>query len=458
MSAIEELEGARLQRVDGPRPGLLALTLHRPGRTGVLLLSLASPPEWGWVAERPRGEPASAWIGQLRKHLANARVVAARAHAAGATLELARGDGRACLHLVRRPANVILEVDGAVLGAADPAGLGRTGIRRGDPWPEPAAGPPEVACTMEALEAIGERLVDAAASAAADDRRGPLEKALRRHAGKLRRRRDAIEADLDRVAEVAGLRTRADLLLAHLRRIPPGAASVSLADWTTGAPIEIAIAPDRTPREEADALYRRARKIERGAQIALDRHALTEDELERTAALLARAAEAPEDALEEIEREARRLGVAFPTPAGPEATRHERRPYRTFLGLGDRPIHVGRSARDNDALTRGARAWDHWLHARAVRGSHVVVLLDKRERIPDGLLVDAAHLAVHFSSARGEAIVEVQHCPRGSVRKPKGLPVGAVLVEREAVLALRVEPDRLARLLASETTETRTPR
>jgi predicted ribosome quality control (RQC) complex YloA/Tae2 family protein len=62
-------------------------------------------------------------------------------------------------------------------------------------------------------------------------------------------------------------------------------------------------------------------------------------------------------------------------------------------------------------------------------------------------LVDAAHLAVHFSDARGEAVVEVQYTPRKWVRKPKGSAPGAVAIDREKVLVLRVEPARLERLL-----------
>jgi hypothetical protein len=47
-------------------------------------------------------------------------------------------------------------------------------------------------------------------------------------------------------------------------------------------------------------------------------------------------------------------------------------------------------------------------------------------------------------------VVEVQHTPRRYLRKPKGSAPGLVLVDREKVLVLRVERERLARLLAAE--------
>jgi len=44
-------------------------------------------------------------------------------------------------------------------------------------------------------------------------------------------------------------------------------------------------------------------------------------------------------------------------------------------------------------------------------------------------------------------LVDVSYVARRHVRKPKGSAPGAVRVEREKVLGLRVDPDRLARLL-----------
>ncbi|GAC1522858.1 MAG: hypothetical protein NVS3B10_22990 [Polyangiales bacterium] len=111
---------------------------------------------------------------------------------------------------------------------------------------------------------------------------------------------------------------------------------------------------------------------------------------------------------------------------------------------------MGRGAKDNDLLTTHvARPHDLWLHVKGVTGAHVVVPMTKGESCPQALLIDAAHLAAHFSDARGERVVEISHAPRRHVRKPRGAPPGAVVVDREKVLVLRVEPARIALLLAS---------
>jgi predicted ribosome quality control (RQC) complex YloA/Tae2 family protein len=76
--------------------------------------------------------------------------------------------------------------------------------------------------------------------------------------------------------------------------------------------------------------------------------------------------------------------------------------------------------------------------------------LDKGKESSSEALVDAAHLAAHFSGHRAEASVEVQYAPRGQVRKPRGSPPGFVVVDHARAMLVRMEPDRLARLLASE--------
>src|SRR5690606_26445001 len=108
------------------------------------------------------------------------------------------------------------------------------------------------------------------------------------------------------------------------------------------------------------------------------------------------------------------------------------------------------SAKDNDELTLHlAKGNDLWLHARGVAGSHVIVPCDKSGELPPDVLLDAAHLAAWFSPLRKSERVDVQYTQRKHLRKPgKGAPAGLVLVPKERVLHLRVEEERVRRLLA----------
>ena len=127
-----------------------------------------------------------------------------------------------------------------------------------------------------------------------------------------------------------------------------------------------------------------------------------------------------------------------------------RLPYLRFAALKGSEIRVGRSARDNDRLTfREARGNDLWLHTADSPGSHVVLRLEKGHEPDDEELLDAAHLAVHFSPLRGAPRVDVHVARQKEVHKPRKAPAGLVTLSGGKVLRLRVEPARLARVLAT---------
>jgi predicted ribosome quality control (RQC) complex YloA/Tae2 family protein len=158
--------------------------------------------------------------------------------------------------------------------------------------------------------------------------------------------------------------------------------------------------------------------------------------------------------LPRLEKEARRLGAAPRLRAAARPGRKvepERLPYRTFRSVAGTAILVGRGAADNDALTRTvAKGNDLWLHARGVTGAHVVVRMGRGPGPDQETLLDAAHLAAHFSDARGAPLLDVAWTRAKYVRKPRGSAPGAVSYHQEKVLSLRLEPARLGRLLAAE--------
>jgi predicted ribosome quality control (RQC) complex YloA/Tae2 family protein len=160
------------------------------------------------------------------------------------------------------------------------------------------------------------------------------------------------------------------------------------------------------------------------------------------------------DELARLERAARALSAGPRVPqAHKKASRRDEPapPYRTFRSLAGLAILVGRGAAENDALTlKVARGNDAWLHARGITGAHVVVRLDKGKAPDQESLLDAAHLAAHFSDARGEPMCDVAWTRARFVRKRKGAAPGAVTFSQERVIPLRVEPRRTERLLSAE--------
>ena len=79
----------------------------------------------------------------------------------------------------------------------------------------------------------------------------------------------------------------------------------------------------------------------------------------------------------------------------------------------------------------------------------MVVRVPRGKSCPPETLLDAAHLAVHFSSIRGATKATVTHTPRKFVNRMKNAPPGKVSLSRASALDLRLEADRLKRLLGS---------
>jgi predicted ribosome quality control (RQC) complex YloA/Tae2 family protein len=223
-------------------------------------------------------------------------------------------------------------------------------------------------------------------------------------------------------------------------------------DWSRtdeqGKPAEVVIAldPALSAAQNAARWLRKAKRYQAaGARISARRAEVAVD-LERAEELLARASSA---------RDAGQLAAveaALPTPPrrARKAASKERLPYRKFRSQGGALILVGRSARDNDALTfKVARGNDVWLHARGLQGAHVV-LAGAGEAPDSRALGDAALLAAHFSSARGADGAEVAWTRCKYVRKPRGAAPGAVTISQEKTMRLRLDGERLAAILMTE--------
>jgi predicted ribosome quality control (RQC) complex YloA/Tae2 family protein len=464
--ALNFLWGARVQRIDGPSPTLFAFTLYDQGDKQTLLFSLASPrPDLGLVASRPSGSPASSFVRRLRVAIENARLLDAHwlgGDAEGASaisLSFQRASDGAQLVIDLSPARpnlYLLGKGGAIIGAADER------VRRSHFPGKAAAFQPQERASVPIIEdrdaalARGRALLQQQDRTSDDSLRNQSRVRAKALLKRLTRKAGAIREDLGRAESAPQLRREAGLLLTHLSSIRSGSAQVLLEDIACDPPetLPITLDPALSPQENAERRFARARRMQRGVAIAQKRLS----EVETQAAALSAFAERIESlSLSQLIQEAAGVGIkleaAPQAPSSPSARKAKQThvPYRVFQsGTGAR-ILVGKGASDNDALTLTiARPHDLWLHARGLQGAHVVVPRERGGDLAPEVMLDAAHLAAHFSAARGEASAEVQYVERRYVRKPKGSAAGAVRVDRERVLLVRVEKGRLDRLLASE--------
>jgi hypothetical protein len=444
------LAGATVQKID-VAADLAVLRLRTPGATFFLVITAGrSGPLVGLTRVKPfKGtgifskEGTALPLGEkirIRTRLEGAKVVGI-------------GERRA-LFLREDAASLVLE-GGAAPGARVALREARAGDDRLD-----ALAPAE---DVELWCARGEELVRGFGEGALAARRIALGRSLARALVKIERRMKAIRGDLDRLVDADRLAEQAAAFVAAAARAPRGARSLTVMDWSSGEPraIDLALDPARSAREQLEAMFKRAKRLKLGSAIARRRLGEAEAAWEALALLNERATIAESyEAIDALAVEARKaapreFALGAGTASGPGKRDGGKtapsRPYRVFRGESGAKILSGKGAAGNDALTlHVARPHDLWLHAKGRTGAHVIVPLEKNSVCPAELLVEAAHVAAHFSEGREEGVIEIQHTPRRYVRKPKGAAPGLVIVEREKVLVLRVDPATTARLLAGE--------
>ena len=291
-------------------------------------------------------------------------------------------------------------------------------------------------------------------ASAAKERRRLVDRLTRRN----KRTRSRIEGLVRRAAAAAGaerIRQDAELVQAHVAALRRGERSVELDDWFSDDTPKrrIELDPKLAPQANVERLFARYRKLVRDADGLDDER----ERLERRAAELedwlarAREPELDRSALLELARAAEQEGVLEPAQVADPRKRKApapRRPYRTFQAVAGSEIRVGRNAADNDTLTfRHARGNDLWLHTADAPGSHVILPLARGAEPDPEEVLDAAHLAIHFSPLAKATKADVHVCRRKEVRKPKGAPKGLVHLSGGRTLTVRMQPDRLRRLL-----------
>ena len=276
----------------------------------------------------------------------------------------------------------------------------------------------------EAVDRVLE-LGDALGTEAGEER--SLRTQLLRARGKRERTAEKLRSWLDAANDASRLRHSADLLMTHRADVPRKAKEVILTEPGTDLAVTIPLAPSLDAIGNAQRLYERAKRMQRGVPRVKARLRRIEGELEM------------------LDRGMTQLDAGEALPEGLISLLAAPTAPRSKLPFGSTPrrleidgyaVFVGRSAAENDRLLRDAAPDDIWMHVRRFAGSHVIVHRRGGGEVPDGVLRQAARLAGRHSKAGGERRVEVTVAAVKHVRKPKGAPPGLVIVDRADTLTV----------------------
>jgi len=485
--------GARVDKIVQSGDASLALLLAGsdalPPQDRLVLHLCAKPGAARIAALRalPPAPPTPPQLAQwLRAHLDGARLRSVQLEGADRQVRLrfdTREEKSSLLFSILGPRSNVyaLDAEDRVVASARPLPETRRDLALGGPWRSPEGGPPGEGADRFAAIADDSLLAEIEKHYAEREERADEASLARRIAQALRKQRATGERklrlaseDAAKGADAAQWKRFGELIAAHLSSMKPSDRVLRAADFATGEPVDVPLDAAKSPAENKDDYFRRAKKAERTALKAAKEVAEAEERLAQLAALEARVAAAGDDA-EALARladepELARLVERFAPQTAAASTKPEKKAREWRLGKSVLPtrltpkvyktsdgleIWVGKNDEGNDVLTtRLARGNDLFFHLEGNPGSHVILRTEgKGEDAPAESVLEAAELAVHFSKAKNATRASVHVAPIKNVSKPSGAKPGLVTVTRGKTVQLRREPERLARVLGARLAE-----
>ncbi|MFN3681029.1 MAG: NFACT family protein, partial [Nitrospira sp.] len=265
---------------------------------------------------------------------------------------------------------------------------------------------------------------------------------------KERRRLDAWRDDLYRATKYRDYARYGELIKANLSTIKKGADHVTVIDYFDERlpSLTIPLNPTKSPSANmADyfAKYRKYLAAEQALRPRIEQAERNLTQYQEELAAIQQGTWPHPSSIQPGTHPASPLSLTH----RPQPEKKRRRAFRRFISFDGLSIFVGRNAQENEQLTFSlAQGHDLWLHARGVRGSHVLVRLKKDADVPPETLCDAAMLALLYSDLKKSGQGEVIYTKRKWIRKATGRPPGSVHIEREQVLYVRLDQRRVERL------------
>ena len=235
------------------------------------------------------------------------------------------------------------------------------------------------------------------------------------------------------------LRLCGELLQAYGYQVESGLKKVTLEDYNTGKPVEIALDPELSAHENAGKYFDRYQKMKRTAQALDEQIARTRADIEHLESVEEAISIAKSEGdLSEIREELAVSGYVKRPRTGTKGRKEEKSEPLHYVTPGGYDIYVGKNNLQNDRLTfRFAEGADWWFHAKKMPGSHVILKIKKGREVPDAEFELAAAAAAWYSAGREQNLVEVDYVVKKEVKKPAGAKPGFVVYYTNYSMAIK---------------------
>ncbi|MBB6478883.1 NFACT RNA binding domain-containing protein [Spirochaeta isovalerica] len=236
------------------------------------------------------------------------------------------------------------------------------------------------------------------------------------------------------------LRLQGELIGSSLHLLKKGDSSLKTKNYYDGKEICIPLKPELSPSENRDDFYALSKKYRRGLEKITEDLADVEEKISEQEILINKAERIA--GTEELELFEKAL------PDSPADSEQKRGSVKINTGLrfksGKYEILVGRNSRENDALLRKyARGNDIWLHVRQHPGGYVFIKTLKGKSVPLETLLNAANLAILYSSLKKKTEADIHYTEVKNLRRIKGGAPGRVLVNNDKNIHIKYDEKRI---------------
>ena len=230
-------------------------------------------------------------------------------------------------------------------------------------------------------------------------------------------------------------RQKGELLNTFLNQVPNDKSNVTLENYYTNEPIEIALNPALSPVQNAQRYFHRYQKLKQAVKFLGEQIAKTKETIHYLESVESNLENADVAEIADIREELIQTGYIK------QKYRNKKQkmlPPEKYQAEDGTIILVGKNNLQNEQVSfKLSRRGDLWFHVKDIPGSHV--LITGNANPSDETITFAGELAAYFSKARYSNLVQVDVLDVKKLHKPTGTAPGFVTYDREKTI--RVTPD-----------------
>ena len=266
---------------------------------------------------------------------------------------------------------------------------------------------------------------------------------IRKVAGELDKNRKKLkkqERELKATDNAEIFRQKGELLTTFLHDVPNNKPSVTLDNYYTNEPLEIALNPALTPNQNAQKYFHKYSKLKQAVKFLETQIAHTKQTITYLESVENALEQATVSEISDIKEELIQTG--FIKQKHRNNKKQKMLPPEKYQASDGTMILVGKNNLQNEQVSfKLSRKGDLWFHAKDIPGSHVIITGNPTPS--DETITEAAELAAYFSKARLSNLVQVDMIDVKKLHKPTGTPPGFVTYVGQKTLRVTADETKI---------------